>query len=66
MSSSPAANLFITEKNVLTARSGAEQQDLQEQQLRDFLPGREIRMLGLDTIPRGGGGIRSLTQPVPA
>ncbi|WP_143279719.1 agmatine deiminase family protein [Bradyrhizobium diazoefficiens] len=29
--------------------------------MRDLLPGREIRMFGLDAIPRGGGGIRSLT-----
>jgi agmatine deiminase len=60
-------NLFITRKAVLTARFGDRKQDLgAERQLRELFPNREIRMLEIDTILNGGGGIRCLTQPVPA
>lgn len=37
-----------------------------EAQLGAFFPGREVRLLNIPTIARGGGGVRCLTQPVPA
>ena len=60
-------NLFVTGKAVLTARFGDKHEDLcAEQQLRDLFPERGIRMLDINAILHGGGGIRCLTQPVPA
>jgi agmatine deiminase len=60
-------NLFVTRRSVLTARFGDPQADPRaESQLREHFPGREIRMLNINAILRGGGGIRCLTQPVPS
>lgn len=59
-------NLFITRKTVLTASLGDSAQDLgAAQQLGKLFPDRSIRMLGIDTILGGGGGIRCLTQTIP-
>jgi agmatine deiminase len=60
-------NLFVARRSVLTARFGDEQEDPRaERRLREFFPDREIRMLDINAILRGGGGIRCLTQPVPS
>lgn len=60
-------NFFVTRRSVLTARFGDEMEDPRaESRLRELFPGREIRMLDINAILRGGGGIRCLTQPVPS
>lgn len=60
-------NLFVTRRCVLTARFGDEQEDHRaEHRLREFFPGRGVRMLDIGAILEGGGGIRCLTQPVPS
>lgn len=60
-------NLFVTRRSALTARFGDEIEDPRAgRQLREFFPDREIRMLDINAILRGGGGIRCLTQPVPS
>jgi agmatine deiminase len=60
-------NFFVTRRSVLTARFGDEQEDLRaEHRLREFFPGRGIRMLDINAILDGGGGLRCLTQPVPS
>jgi agmatine deiminase len=60
-------NFFMTRRSVLTACFGDPQEDPRaENQLREFFPGREIRMLDINAILRGGGGIRCLTQPMPS
>ena len=55
---------------MLAARFGDKREDLcAEQQLRDPFPERGIRMLDINAILpflHGGGGIRCLTQPLPA
>lgn len=59
-------NFFVTRKSVLTARFGDEHEDPRaESRLSEFFPDREIRMLDINAILRGGGGIRCLTQPMP-
>jgi agmatine deiminase len=37
-----------------------------EVQLREFFLDREIRMLDINAVLHGGGGIRCLTQPMPS
>ena len=60
-------NFFVPRTRVLTARFGDEQEDPRaESQLREFFPGREIRLLDINAILRGGGSIRCLTQPLPS
>ncbi|WP_230646763.1 agmatine deiminase family protein [Bradyrhizobium sp. Leaf401] len=59
-------NLFVTRRSVLTALFGDEIEDPRaDRQLRELFPGREVRVLDINAILRGGGGIRCLTQPVP-
>lgn len=59
-------NLFVTTKTVLTARFGDGQQDRKaERQLMAIFPRHAIRMLRIDTLLGGGGGIRCLTQAIP-
>lgn len=54
-------NLYSTRGAVLTARCGdALSDERAEDLLRKHYPGREIRMLSVDTIALGGGGIRSV------
>ncbi|WP_152977507.1 agmatine deiminase family protein [Bradyrhizobium pachyrhizi] len=60
-------NLFVTRRQVITARFGDPFGDgAAERTLAACFPGRRIRMLDLNGILRGGGGVRCLTQPVPA
>lgn len=60
-------NLFVTRRSVLTARFGDEIEDPRaESRLRECFPGRAVRMLDINAILRGGGGIRCLTQPMPS
>ncbi|MCC8950412.1 agmatine deiminase family protein [Bradyrhizobium sp. Arg62] len=57
-------NFFVTRRTVITARFGNPGDDAARRHLAELFPGRDIRMLGVDAILRGGG-IRCLTQPVP-
>ncbi|SIO67016.1 agmatine deiminase [Bradyrhizobium erythrophlei] len=60
-------NLFVTRGSVLTARLGDLPADFEaERRLAPLFGGRDIRMLGVNALLRGGGGIRCLTQPTPA
>jgi agmatine deiminase len=59
-------NLYPVNGAVLTARFGDPLSDrMAEAALQVLYPGREIRMLDINAILRGGGGIRCLTQPMP-
>jgi agmatine deiminase len=59
-------NLHPVNGAVLTASFGARAgDDAAEHALRILYPKRKIRMLSIDAIASGGGGIRCLTQPVP-
>jgi len=59
-------NLYITGGAVLTSRFGETQSDLRAKlELERLFPGRDVCMMEMRTILRGGGGIRCLTQPVP-
>jgi agmatine deiminase len=60
-------NFLVTRRSLITAGFGAPAgDDAARRDLAALFPGREIRMLGVGNILRGGGGIRCLTQPVPA
>ncbi|MCP1942550.1 agmatine deiminase family protein [Bradyrhizobium japonicum] len=60
-------NLFVTRRQVITARFDDPFGDAAaERTLAACFPGRRIRMLEITAILRGGGGVRCLTQPVPA
>lgn len=60
-------NLFVTRRQVITARFGDPFGDgAAERTLAACFPGKRIRMLEINAILRGGGGVRCLTQPVPA
>lgn len=58
-------NFFVTRRLLITACLGAAD-DTACSELAELFPGREIRMLHLNAILRGGGGIRCLTQPIPS
>ncbi|MFC7699486.1 agmatine/peptidylarginine deiminase [Bradyrhizobium sp. GCM10028915] len=58
-------NFFVTRRSLITAGLGAAD-DAACRDLAALFPGREIRMLRINAVLRGGGGIRCLTQPVPA
>lgn len=60
-------NFYLVNGALLTACFGDPLQDqIAEEALRKLYPGREVRMLDIKTVLRGGGGIRCLTQPIPA
>lgn len=60
------ANVFPTRRHVITAKFGDPFGDgAAERALVACYPGRQVRMLEINAILRGGGGIRCLTQPIP-
>lgn len=59
-------NAYVANGAVIGARFRDPERDLAAQDaLREAFPGREIIMLRIDAIARGGGGIHCLTQPMP-
>jgi agmatine deiminase len=59
-------NAHVANGAVITAAFGdPERDDAARNALQSAFPGREIRMLRIDHIANGGGGIRCLTQPMP-
>ncbi|KRR25279.1 hypothetical protein CQ14_09730 [Bradyrhizobium lablabi] len=59
-------NFYVTRRSVITAGFGAPAGDEDARsELAALFPGREIRMLRINAVLRGGGGIRCLAQPVP-
>lgn len=59
-------NAYVANGAVIAARFGdPERDELAQLALRHAFPGREVRMIDINHIAAGGGGIRCLTQPVP-
>ncbi|MCK1580681.1 agmatine deiminase family protein [Bradyrhizobium sp. 168] len=59
-------NAHVANGAVITASFGdPERDDAARSALQSAFPGREIRMLRIDHIANGGGGVRCLTQPMP-
>jgi agmatine deiminase len=59
-------NAYIANGAVIAAKFGDEERDeLARRALQAAFPGRQIRLIEINHIAAGGGGIRCLTQPVP-
>jgi agmatine deiminase len=59
-------NANVANGAVITGRFGdLERDSLAQLALRHAFPGREVRMIDINHIAAGGGGVRSLTQPIP-
>jgi agmatine deiminase len=59
-------NAYLANGAVVTGQFGdPERDEAARAVLRESFPGREIRMLTIDHIAWGGGGIHCLTQPMP-
>jgi agmatine deiminase len=59
-------NAYVANGAVITAKFGdPERDEAARSTLQSAFPGREIRMLRIDHVANGGGGIRCLTQPMP-
>lgn len=59
-------NAYLANRAVITARFGdPERDEAARAVLEESFSGRDIRMLTIDHIARGGGGIHCLTQPMP-
>jgi agmatine deiminase len=59
-------NAYIANAAVIAAKFGDEERDESARRaLQTAFPGRQIRMIEINHIAAGGGGIRCLTQPVP-
>jgi agmatine deiminase len=60
-------NAYIANGAVITGKFGdPERDEAAYDTLVESFPGRDIRMLPIDHIARGGGGVHCLTQPFPA
>jgi agmatine deiminase len=60
-------NAYLANGAVIGARFGDKERDeLAQSVFENAFPGREVVMLRIDAIAAGGGGIRCLTQPMPA
>lgn len=60
-------NVYIANGALIGPRFGdAERDELARVALAKAFPGREIILLRIDAIANGGGGVRCLTQPMPA
>jgi agmatine deiminase len=59
-------NAYVANGAVITGRFGDLERDrLAQIALRHAFPSREVRMIDINHIAAGGGGVRCLTQPVP-
>lgn len=59
-------NAYVANGAVITGRFGdLERDSLAQLTLGHAFPGREVRMIDINHIAAGGGGVRCLTQPVP-
>jgi agmatine deiminase len=59
-------NAYVANGAVIAGRFGdPERDELAQSALRQAFPGREVRMIDINHIAAGGGGVRCLTQPVP-
>lgn len=59
-------NAYVANGAVITGKFGDPERDkAAHDTLRASFPGRDIRMLSIDHISVGGGGVHCLTQPVP-
>ena len=59
-------NAYVANGAVITGKYGDPERDCFAQlALRRAFPGREVRMIDINHIAAGGGGVRCLTQPVP-
>lgn len=60
-------NAYLANGAVITGSFGDRERDeLAANALQRSFPGRTIRMLRIDHVASGGGGIRCLTQPIPS
>jgi agmatine deiminase len=59
-------NAYVANGAVIAGRFGDPERDESARlALRHAFPGREVRMIDINHIAAGGGGVRCLTQPVP-
>jgi agmatine deiminase len=59
-------NAYVANGAVITAKFGdLERDSLAQLALGRAFPGRDVRMIDINHIAAGGGGVRCLTQPVP-
>lgn len=59
-------NAHVANGAVVTGKFGHPERDMAaEETLQKAFPERDIRMLSIDHIAAGGGGVRCLTQPMP-
>jgi agmatine deiminase len=59
-------NAYVANGAVITAKFGDDARDeLARSALETAFPGRQVRMIDINHIAAGGGGVRCLTQPVP-
>jgi agmatine deiminase len=59
-------NAYLANGAVITGKFGdPERDEAARLVLRKSFPGRDIRMLAIDHIASGGGGVHCLTQPMP-
>ncbi len=59
-------NAYVANGAVIAAKFGDDERDeLARSALQTAFPGRRVRMIEINHIAAGGGGIRCLTQPVP-
>jgi agmatine deiminase len=60
-------NAYVANGAVITGRFGDPERDsLAQLALQRAFPGRDVRMIDINRIAAGGGGVRCLTQPVPS
>ena len=60
-------NAYVANGAVITGRFGDPERDsLAQLALQCAFPGRDVRMIDINRIAAGGGGVRCLTQPVPS
>ncbi|MEO1080423.1 MAG: agmatine deiminase family protein [Pseudomonadota bacterium] len=59
-------NFYIANGAIIAPAYGVPTDDAVRERLQDYFPGRAIRMIPIDEIARGGGGIHCITQQQPA
>lgn len=60
-------NAYVANGAVITGRFGDDRRDESARlALQTAFPGRQVRMIEINHIAAGGGGVRCLTQPVPS
>ena len=59
-------NFYLANGAVIAPSYGIPTDDAVRERLSDYFPGREVKMVNIDAIAVGGGGIHCITQQQPA